>query len=391
MTRGIIDTATVSQVVQCLDRGMAGQYPWSLGTVLDLTALLIREGHMGLAPGLTPPKRAVQDNQDLLIHLMLANALVGSLAQPDTAKVQSAITLSKIWIGRNETIAAVRGEVDRLLADKKNFQEWIDWAAPQAWLAHTRRLGGLFDDTYITYVARILNISEREALELHGRSRDSEEVCRLVAVRGDDFKQMTRAYVASTILRGRYHEELARLLHYQLVRHPLRGMVSKARTGPVVAEIDVSPAAWCLACFVLYGAVRQRGLEGRLRCWVDNIRKVRALLSAGGLQLAEGTGHAAVSSAYLLARSAGVQIVDSRLDDFLEIVASLGIGALASIYLSPWIGVPAVVATRLGLRKAGLPGRIRNAVAFHIRETMLKDLAAGRIETEWAKAGNKEM
>jgi len=315
---------------------------------------------------------------------MLSSGVVSSLPQVDRAAVDWAITRSKQWISHRETLVAIRGEVDRLLADKKDFQNWIDWAAREAWLAHSRRLGGLFDETYLAYVAKILGMPEAEASELHRQSKDPNEISRLVTVKGQDFDRMTRAYAASTIIRGRYHEEVARKLRIQLLRHPLRGIISKTRTRPPMAEILVPQSAWCLACIILYGAARQKRLDDRLRCWTDNVRRIRAFLDRGGVQLAEGTGHAAVDAALLVARRARIQIVDSRLDDFFEIVAGLGVGVLASIFLSPWLGFPAGAAARFGLKKAGFPGRFRNAVAFYTRETMLKDLAAGRIETEWA-------
>ena len=391
MPTGLIDTATISQVVECLDRGMTGQYPWSLRTVLDLTVLLMREEHLALAPGLAPPKGIVRDNQDLLMDIMSLNGLVASVFAVERKTLDSATSRSKQWIGRAAHLDAVRAEVDQLIADKTNFENWIDWTAPNAWHSHARRLGGLFDTTYLPYVARILDISGREALALHRRSTEPEEISRLLAVRGQDFEHMTRAYVASAIMRGRYHEEVARLRNLHLSRHPLRGIVSKTRTGKAVAEIRVPPAVSCLACIVLYGAVRQARLEDRLRCWVDNIRRVRGLLARGGLQLTEGTGHGAVDAAYSVAQRAGVQIVDSRLDSFFEMLAGLGIGTLAAIFLNPWLGVPTAAAAGLGLRQAGFPGRFRNVVAFHLRKSTLKHVAAGRIETEWSRADNNEM
>jgi hypothetical protein len=362
-------------------------------TMLDLTALLIREGHLAVAPGLSPPMIPVRDNHDRLIDLMRANVLVDSPALPAPATVQSAITRSKRWIGRSETARAVREEVDRLWADKTNFQRWNDWSAANAWLGYAQRSGALFDDIYIPYVAKVLDISPRDALALHARSRDSSEVSRIVSAHGDDFEQMTRAYVACTIIRGRYHEELGKLLSNQILRHPVRGIVSKAPTGVPTAKIDVSPVAWSVACLVLYGAMKQGTLEARFHTWIANIQKLRALLATGGVQLAEGTGHAVVNTAYSLARRADVQIVSARLDTFLRIVTDLGVGVLTSYWLSPWIGpaagpvigIAAGTITEHGLNKVGFPGRVRNAVAFLTRETMLKNFAAGRIETEWRR------
>jgi hypothetical protein len=384
MPEGLVDSATISQVVQCLDRGTRGQYPWSLGTVLEFTALLMREGHLALAPGLTPPKGVIADDQDRLVDLLVSNGLVGFARRVGNDVKATAVTKSKQWVGRKENIAAVRAEVHRLVADERNFSHWIEWASTRAWVAHSRRMGGLADDTYLMYVAQILGRPLAEVEELQQQSKNAAELKHLSARRSSDFDLLVRAYVASAIIRGRYHEEVARHLGIQMIRHPLRGIITKTRTGPSPAVIDVPQSAWCLACIVLYGAVKQRRHSDRLQCWVSNVQKVRAAFSRGGLALADGTSHAAVDSAFSVARHAGVQLVDSKLDTLFEIVAGLGIGTLTSIFLSPWVGVPAGVAVRYGLKQAGFPGRIRNAIAFQTKEGLLKELSGGRIETAWS-------
>jgi hypothetical protein len=390
MTTVLVDSATIHQVVQCLDRGMANQYPWSLSAIIELTALLMREDSMAIAPGLMVPRSVVLDSQEFLFDIMIDHGLLSALSPFDKNTVDSATYRSKRWIGRTTNIEAVRTEVESLMADKTNFQNWIDWAAPNAWQPHSQRFGGLFGTIYLPYVARILDISVEEALRLHNRSMNPKELSHLVAVRNQDFEQMTRAYVASAIIRGRYHEEVSRHDGLHLVRHPLRGMISKTRTGRRIEEIRVPPVAAFLACIVIYGAVKQRRLKDRLRCWVDNTRNVHRLLKRSGVQLVGGTGYAAADMALSLAKHAHVQVVDSRWDTVLEVAAGLGLGALTTIYLNPWLGVPIGATTSAGLRKLGLPGRARNAIVYYVKGQKLKQLAAGRIETEWSKTDNYE-
>lgn len=165
---GLVDSATVAQVVQCLDRGTTGQYPWSLTTVLDLTAILIRESSMALAPGLGPPKGVALDGQDLLIDLMLSSGLLRSTRQFDQSTRDVAIKRSKRWIARTENSDKVRAEVDRLLADKRDFQPWIDWSSEKAWLSHSRRLGGLFDPNYLQVLRSSLGFRSRMLLNCTG-------------------------------------------------------------------------------------------------------------------------------------------------------------------------------------------------------------------------------
>ena len=155
MTQNFVDSATIAQVVQCLEHGTTGQYPWSMSTVLEFTALLMREGHAALAPGLAPPKGVILDDQDLLVDLMVSQGIVSFAHQvKDHVRVE-AIAKSKQWIGKANNIVNVRAEVDRLTIDRANFPHWIEWSCTKAWISHSRRLGGLADDTYLSFVSRI--------------------------------------------------------------------------------------------------------------------------------------------------------------------------------------------------------------------------------------------
>ena len=387
MRAGLIDSATISQLVQCLDRGTKTQYPWSVCEALDLTALAIRERNLAVAPGIAGPKGVAKDPLDDMVDAMLRATI---LRRDETARDyerEVAITKSKQWIGRSDVITNVREEVARLHSDEKNYANWIDWAANRAWASHARRFGGLLDEEYETYVARILKIDEQEVADMRQASNDSDELKRLIKSRGDDFSAMSQAYLASSIIRGRYHEELSAITNRQLKRHPLRAMVSRRRTKRSAYTVEVLPAAWCLSCVVLYGAMKQKTLNGRISSWVSNISKLRSFFDRGGLQLAPGSDAAAMDSAIFVARQAGVEIVTKRIDTILEIAMSLGVGTLTSLYLSPWVGVPAGVAARTSLKKAGFPSKIRNSFAYDTRDALLKDYMGGRIESEWSKDG----
>lgn len=391
MTTALVDSATIHQVVQFLDRGMAKQYPWSLGAVIELTALLMREDSMAIAPGLMLPKSTVLDDQEFLTGIMTTNGLISSLSVFDKCTASRAAHRSRQWIGRSTNIDAVRAEVEKLMGDNESFLNWIDWAASNAWHAHSRRFGGLFDETHLPYVARILGIAIEEARHLHSRSANARAISQLVAVRGQDFEQMTRAYVSSAIIRGRYHEEVARNDGLQLIRHPLRGMIARSRTGKGTQEIRVPPVAACLACILIYGAVKQGSLKNRMGCWVENVRNAHRYLKGSGLRLAEGSGYRAADTALVLAKQAGVRIVDSRWDTVLERAVGLGLGILTSVYLHPWLGSTVGAAADAGARKSGLPGRAINSLAYYVKGPKLKQLAAGRIETEWSKTVDNQL
>ena len=88
-----------------------------------------------------------------------------------------------------------------------------------------------------------------------------------------------------------------------------------------------------------------------------------------------------------VARLADLRVVDSRLDDFLDIVSEIMVGSLTAIFLSPWVGVPVGVAANYGLKKSGFATKVVSTATFMLRKGRLKDVAAGRIETEWQGGG----
>lgn len=379
MADGLIDSATVSQVVQCLDRGTTGQYPWSLTTVIDLTALLMRADNFALAPGLAPSANVVLNDEARLTDLMLSHELVKFLPKRDTNCVATAIARSKQWIGRATNLTAVREEVNRLMSDNENFNKWIDWVVENAWIPHARRFSGLFDEMYLKYVARILSLDVADAMDLHQRSKDAGELNRLATNRDEDFELMTRAFVASAIIRGRYHAQLAAASGMNIVRHPLRGMVARPRTSQDITEFPVSKAMQCLAWIVLYGAFKQ-GHDHRLKSWTKSIKNVRGFLNRGGVRLDDASDVASVEAALYIARKVKIDVTNRDLDLILGLAASVGVGVLSVICHHPWIGLPASFV-------AGFAGRARNPLAFHIHARRLKDVAAGCIETEWQKDG----
>jgi len=390
MPEGLIDTATLAQVVQCFDRGMTELYPWSQQVVVDLTALLIREDTMALAPGLAPHRRAARDDQELLMDIMLRKGLVTRLSHHSKDASAKAIEKSLKWIQRRQNIVAVRNETDHLLTDESNFLRWIDWVVDKAWLPHTARFDGLFDKRYLRYVAKVLDISEIEANDLHRRSKDSAELGRLARQRGEDFEYMTRAFIASAIMRGRYHREIARERDIHIIPHPFRRIVSKTRKASDSTYIEVPLVVSYLAALVLCGAMRQSNTRNRLECWVANTANVRRYLAQAAFAPREfAPSPVALADAWKTAVAANVQVIDSRMLRDLDVLLKIGVGVLSIILITPWrIAIPAAVLTAIGPERLDVPHHV-NRLALFMRQRHLKESAAGWIESKWT--GEREL
>jgi hypothetical protein len=384
---GFIDSAGLWQIVQCFDLGSSDQYQWSLRTAFTITSLLMRTDHLTLAPGLMmPPAGVVIDEADKFVDQLVSKGLLKTLHEPDPAIVKQSILKSKQWIGRSPNLDSVRIAVERMLADEENCLPWLDWSAHKAWRWHSTRLLGLFDKTYMDYIARILNIDIKEAMDLHTRSTDPSELDNLIRQQTYDYWLMAKAYLASAIIRGRYHEEVSRATGLQILHHPLRKIVTMTGTQKPI-EFEMTNTAEFLARLIVIGAARQKSLRQRLDCWIENVMKVKMVLNRRVVGLERRpTDNAAVESAVLVARQAAIEVSSRHLDRFIGIFASLGIGALTAIFLEPWLGVPAGVGANAALKKTGFPAKLRQK--FHAHGAKLKDLAAGRLDSKWERASH---
>lgn len=382
MTYGFIDSASISQLVQFLDRGMKSQYPWSMSEAINLTTIAIREKNLAVAPSIKGLKGVENDSQGIILDSMLRNMIV--IQQPIGVKEkEKALLNSKKWIGKSKNINTIRDEVNKFHLDKRNYLNWLEWVIDNALETHSKRFGGLVDSEYSEYVARILQIDNKEMLELRNASADLRNLRMLKTQRNNDFHKICKAYLSSAILRGRYHEELSNIMNSQLTRHPIRSKVCRISTQKSICEIEIPRTASCLSNVILLGALNQKKLNDKIEVWANNVASVRAFLNRGGIRFEEGSDSAIMESAITIAKKANVQIANKQLDTFIDLIISLGIGTLTSISLSPWIGIPIGVGVEYTLKKSEYLSKKRNSVSFELKDNMLKDYMGGRIETKW--------
>lgn len=385
MSRGFVDSASLYQIIQCLDTAYADQYPWSLQTAVNLTTILIGTDHQHIAPGLRGRPGFVVDEYDRFVDQLISKGLVQPIDFLTGDEQDVATTKTKQWAGRESNISKLRSTAEQLLADKINFAPWIEWSSTKAWHSHSARLGGLFDVTFLPYVARVLDITESEAADLQRRSRDSKHLDDLIqkrqGSRAKDFELMTKAYMVSSLLRGKYHYEVAKIASLQILHHPFREFICSGGTRDQ-AQFDVSNTSEALARIIVYGAARQQTLRDRLDCWIDNLLRVKPLVASGRARLNQAeTNHAAVDVATEIAKKAKIEMGRRRIVPVMEFFVSLGVAVLASITLSRWLSIPAAATTDVATRKLRLLEKVRGA--FLLRGRKLRDLGAGRIRCGW--------
>jgi hypothetical protein len=383
MATGFVDSASISQVVQCLGASVSQPYPWSIRTAIDLTSLFLGTDNQHIAPGLSRQGGCALDAQDYLIDRLLENHLIHSLNARDLSSSvlkNAELNLNK-WVANPQNIKTLGNALNEVITDQHNYGPWIDEVVSgDAWTSHAVRHGGLFEKSLTSTIAQVLDISQEAAEELHKQSRNLELLQHLSKHRGSDFEWMCKAYMLSALIRGKYHDEVARKTKLQLVQHPFRETIFTPTKGSV--KFKVTRPSHMLSLFILGGAMQQRDLKDKLDCWVDNISRVRSKIATKRARLDDTeTDHAAYDVAKAIARDANITMADKRVYLLLDILSGLAIGTLTSICLNPYIGVPLGAMATTALNNTEVYNKATNW--FHLHGDKIKKLSAGRIIREW--------
>ena len=227
VTQSYIDSATTYEVLPLLSAAQANDaYPWAWQNTVAATSMLINTPHLLMAPA--PVLRS--GAAGLYGQLTLGLADFMSHYRPAPADARDALQKTKRWARKN--VGKVQSAYAKLMADTTNYQRWLDWRITNAWVENAARLGGLFNADFIPELSKIMNVPEADLIRVRHLSSDVREVSGYVNRRSphDDFQLLTDAYILSALLRGRYHDFIARKSGLQIVHHPLReGVLSKPK------------------------------------------------------------------------------------------------------------------------------------------------------------------
>jgi hypothetical protein len=278
---------------------------------------------------------------------------------------------TRSWGTSNQEVVA---QAMRDLEADDNFRRWLAAEITWAWPEYARRMNGLFTSLYIPQLATILKTSESDLAQLHEQTLDTHFVQQVVKTRPDHvLKPLSKAFVAATLLRGRYYCELARLSKQQLLQHPMRTSES---THPVTADL-FTPNRYRFSCsmaetffvkILTTSVFAERKLEDRIRLWLENVSSARpALLNINSEQRKKLRTHVssleiARDEAIAVAKYLNLRTYPKYFEEAVDITIGLGVTALTSFVLQPWSAFATGLASTLASRH-GLSRRFTNAAA----------------------------
>lgn len=326
MAKGFIVSSAIHGALTPIVLGKKGRWTiWDEGNVLLATYLLLHKEIQML-----PPPGQYTGAYGLYQEVLKRFPWLDATALP-TAKASRSV---KNWLRRYPgalSAAWCNAQTDPNLQDYARIQRELFW------IDHARSFGGLFNAEYIPYIHPVMGCSEADLQRVHPLTRDSGWVRRHSrgGLTSEDAKIVEHAWLITSLIRGRYYEYLARSAGLHLMSHPYKMYAGvKLASGQT---IDVLNSEEYLVKMIIGSALLEKTPERRVRTWVENVEKARKAIALRAVAL---PGAAMDADAERLAADAakiiGIQATPTRLHRALDYTASVGLGLLFSIKLSPW-------------------------------------------------------
>jgi hypothetical protein len=396
---GWIDAASLYQVVDYFDQCKTTPhgYPWSRQTVVDLTTIFILTEYQQLAP--SPQKiRSQRDIQSILVSTLLDSKVVTPLTNFDEKKWCNSKQLTHDWFLNPDGKRHLKKSIELTLADE-SFGSWIDWTTAQGALEnHVRSHGSLIDTDTSELVGLALEISPRELQQLKELAANGEQVKKYAnGLRDSSFNDMCAGYIASAMVRGFTHIEHAKLCNVQLTPHPFRENIAlhSAEVSMPRPVLKVSNTCEALANVIIHIAIGEATTEQRLKLWVANIEKSRAILKDAWGYLAEQDQPEDIErSIHDFAKRAKFQFASTDTNTAIDWALGAGLGALVALYidvpLSPIIGPMAgvIFGANIGAltNRAKISEKVSNSFAY-LNSDSLRNCGSGIVKRRWNTEG----
>jgi hypothetical protein len=343
-TFGHIDSATVYEVLHYL-QSSPPPTEWTIKGAFTATSLLLDAEHLSISA-------APSADGDLTgPYGLLLTAIPELLSRETPTREHRVIAASRARGWARRSTARLRSWREGLWEDP-NYQRWRhspEWV----WQDHARRLNGMFDQTFIPVLAEVLDVAPGDLAAILAASRQPPVLSQMRAEidRTDRGMLLADAYTISTLIRGRYHDSLARLADDQIVHHELRSRVFPINAGK--GGYEPSNVERHLAWIVLNVPLGEREYPARIARWADALTKVRRKLIADPkLGLPRAMDEKAIDDAVAIALDANIEVsarvLREAVDLGIAVAASVGVLALG---LDPWPTVGAAVGSEVLARR----------------------------------------
>jgi hypothetical protein len=309
----------------------------SWDAALRVTAATVSMPNLRLAPA-PSVEDAASGTYDLL-----GRGLAGILGRSDADANAASVALreTKRWATSEPARECIRGELKLYHGESIFHERWLDEHIRHEWLEHAARLGGLFDHAFLPELACLLDVQESELLKVLKLTQDHSLLNNYIRKRPQDeaFAIMVNAFIASTLLRGRYHDHEANERQAQIMHHDIRQRVLPQLESEERKTVAPNNTERYFANILLAGAFEESKPESRILLWLENVRNARIAVLSGYNLSSASSDSVALDKAVDAARKHDIRTHSKTLEMVLQVSASFGLGALARA-ATPQFAVP---------------------------------------------------
>jgi hypothetical protein len=333
---------------------------WAIESIYNVTLALILHSGLRIAP--SPTKAGEQKTRIIEtskayecydLALCRLTEAVGDIPPNKSASkrmARSAQEQFENWITNNKAKEAKEAFICTRL--DPGCENWENWSVENAWIDHSWRLNGLFNENQIKWLALILNIDERDLKALWIKTTDLKVLAdwsRDKNQTSTDFKMAKNAFLASAILRGKYHANIAQgMSSLDMLNHPVRHRVFSSPQCGICYEIPQTTDK--IIKIIVMGAMQDKNPEMRVYKWTENIRKIREIYhSENDDTLIELLGNYDIESdqatdqAISIAKKLNLELYPQQIANSIDIITHILVkaGILVSGFIHlPWEEIP---------------------------------------------------
>jgi hypothetical protein len=244
---------------------------------------------------------------------------------------------------------------------------------------------GLFDISHSTWLGDLLGVSEGDLRAAHRQSCVTDVVRKWSRGQGGDVAELAgQAYLASILIRGKYHEYLARSNEFQLLAHPFRDSIA-ARIRST-EPIPIPNSERVFVNILIGSALLEPTAKRRVESWTDSIMRAREAIDSNAVSLPPTIQESdAEAHAVTAARRLSLPGCAAWERDLLNWAVGANVGLYLALVLGPWGLVGSLsLAGYKALRKSTIGEDLAIATTTKANFRRLGNAVAGKI----ARASN---
>ncbi len=381
--KGQIDSAMLHEVASLYrETNPSNAVDWTWQSSIEVTVALIETSDLRIA---APPLTGnAEDDNGPIAHLHSELGSEFQMHVPDEEIRKLVFEAVKVWAERNPLV--LRTALHESKKHVRQLSRWREESRKFNWISFSHRGHGLFEEQLIPAFENTTKMSGHYIRELWDKSNDNEIVkkwVRLDATPGSDVEAVLDLYFYSALIRGRYHDELAKQAKLQITHHPFRARVLDPIDGTPQTSLTVPTGVMYLAHIIVADSFGAKTQLERIDRWAQSVKRARDFL-AESERFFEPHQYDLKRGAAKAARQIGLGTSSAKLEllseEALALMATLGTLAFKQ-HLQGWEYLTIDRATKALFKGSGIAKVGGNLIAKN--ETRLRNLAdvpAGRIE-----------